>query len=123
MELKNLASKVARDIFYVSFFSFLGFFILENFKAGFVTNYINVNIVLTICLLAGIAVLFQKEAGSERAEKAWKNYLLMLFVSLLAMVLVWQVISASGIINFSLIILAGIIVFLAQLSIKSKQYD
>jgi len=118
INFKKLTIKIARDIFYISFFSFLGFLILDNFKAGFVTNYINVNIILTICLFAGIVVLFQTEAGNEITERTWKKYLLMLFISVLAIILVWQTIGAKGAVNLGLVILAGIIIFLSQLSIK-----
>jgi len=121
-KIKEFLFKVSKDIFIISFFTFIIYFILENFKRGFVINYINMNILLTICLLSGIIVIFLYE-GEEKEEKKkgnWKIYLLMGINSFLGVFIVWWYLRNQGWFGWLGLVLIGITLFLIQWQISDK---
>lgn len=59
MELSPFLKVFVRDIFRVAFSTFAVYFLADLLKPGFVTNYINLNVLLLFVIASGVAtVLF-----------------------------------------------------------------
>jgi len=54
MTLKEFSLKILHDLFNISLVTLVIYFIIEIFKPGFVTNYLNLNIFLLLVILTGI---------------------------------------------------------------------
>lgn len=52
--MRQLFIQTIKDIFIISLITFIVFFFLDLIKQGFVINYVNINIVLLVCILSGI---------------------------------------------------------------------
>lgn len=59
---KDLTVEIAKDIFKISGISYVIFFILDFLNPGFVVNFLNLNLILIICIISGIitALIYKK---------------------------------------------------------------
>jgi hypothetical protein len=119
--IKEFISKVSKDIFIISFITFVVFFILESLERGFVTNYINVNALLVICFLSGlIAAIFKEKTETEWLKANWKFYILTGLVSLFGMVIILLYWQGNDWISLVASVIGGIVIFLVQWVISNK---
>ncbi len=99
--------------FQVSLVAFLGFYLIENVRAGFVANFFNVNIFLWAAIVTGILstvwpmVVPEALAGKQ---PTWKDYVWMVLLALGTVALVWYKISSIGWLVAVLAPLCGLIV-------------
>jgi uncharacterized membrane protein YqaE (UPF0057 family) len=62
----NTWTLIIRDAFVIALTTYVVYFIAELVKRGFVTNYVNMNILLLLVLFLGIiTVLFDKDGESS----------------------------------------------------------
>jgi hypothetical protein len=112
---KQLILKITKDIFIISFVTFVVFFLLESLERGFVTNYINVNVLLVICFLSGlISIILRDRLEVEQTKVDWKFYVLASLVSLFGMVIIslyWQ---GRDWVSWVASVVGGIVIFLVQ---------
>lgn len=85
-------------LFQLALVSYLGFYLIENLKPGFVSDYFNLNIVLYVTIISGIlASLWPAIAPAAREHRTgWKHYLGLLLVAVLAAIFVWYKIQTLG---------------------------
>ncbi len=124
LKLREFFFKIARDIFLISLISLVVFFVLENFKSGFVSNYFNLNIGVAIFFLSGGAAVFLAEERTVQKPKSRRTlFLLFVLVSIIGAFLVWQSLRAEGWIGWLAALGAGILIFLVQWSLSFEDFN
>ncbi len=61
--IKDLVTEVIKDIFKIFGIIYVVFFLLDLARLGFVVNFLNLNIILIICIVSGIitALIYRKK--------------------------------------------------------------
>ena len=82
---------ISPTVFIVSTLTFIGYFALENFKVGLISNYFDLNKLLLVCLLSGLITIFYSENLANHKLKSVRNNGLTsqyyLFISLFVILL------------------------------------
>ncbi|MBU1164103.1 hypothetical protein KKA15_00900 [Patescibacteria group bacterium] len=94
---KEIITHIFKDLFFVSFVTYLVLFIMEWYKTGLVTNYFNINIALLICILSGIitALCFQKIDRLNIVKKIF-YYLLIAVLSITFGIIIFNSFASRG---------------------------
>jgi len=94
---KGIISNIFKDLFMVSFAAYIVLFIMEWYKTGLVTNHVNLNIVLLVCILSGIitALTYQK-LDSQNIVKKIFYYLLIFFLSVIFGIIIFNSFTSIG---------------------------
>lgn len=100
--------------FQVSLVSYLGFYLIENLRPGFVTGYLNLNIFLWAAIVTGVLStiwpMIVPEAKEEKPPPNWKDYVWMILLSLGTVAVVWYKTSSIGWLVKVIAPLSGLIV-------------
>jgi len=117
---KNTFLPLVEAIFFTSLVSYLIFFLLDNIKRGFISNYFNINIFLWLSIFGGILFLWFKP-NSENivgTKTSFKNYLFMFLGVVYGLTIIWLRVKevhftsyAVGLITIIIIVILLIIVF------------
>jgi hypothetical protein len=67
----DVASRLAHDIFFISFFMYTVSFFLESLYKGSVVNFFNLNSILIICIGAGILSVARPPKETIAPHRAW----------------------------------------------------
>lgn len=65
MDKKTFISKFCYDVFQISLFTFVIFSIIEYIKKGLITDYLDLNVIILICLISGIISVILKKYDSR----------------------------------------------------------
>jgi len=65
LKIRNFLEMLIKDIFYISFVSYLFFVALDLLIPGFVSNFFNLNIILIISAVSGIITLINHNQKSH----------------------------------------------------------
>lgn len=99
--------------FQVSLVSFLGFYLVESLRAGFIANFFSINIFLWAAIITGVLStvwpMVVPEAKVER-KPTWKDYMWMVLLALGTVALVWYKVSSIGWLVKVIAPLSGLIV-------------
>lgn len=109
---KRFLAILVKDIFIISFITYIVLFILEWYKTGLVTNYFNINIVLIICLISGIitSLVFKSDSGKSVVKKIL-YYIFYLILAVIFGILIYNILTYSGRKEILLAIISGVVLF------------
>ena len=99
--------------FQVSLVSFLGFYLVESLRGGFIANFFNINIFLWAAIVTGVlSTVWPMVVPEAKVEKkpTWKDYLWMVLLALATVALVWYKTSSIGWLVNVIAPLSGLIV-------------
>ena len=113
--------EIVKDIFQISLISYLAFLLLENFAEGFVSNYINLNILLGVVLVSTvITVIFRGDKAWEiftTAEKIEvnnrykvKDWIFIVILGLVGAIMILMRFSSLGWIRWLLALITGVLI-------------
>jgi len=125
-----MIQEIIKEIFKISLVSYLLFYLIENFKVGFISDYCNLNILLIITIVSGILTVAGKEEVEEnkREKIKVKDYMFILILGLVAAGLIFYNIKEIGKLAYLISIVSGIIIILISIllinsSINNKEND
>lgn len=110
MEVRELLSFV----FQVALVSFLGFYIVESLRPGFVASFFNINIFLWAAAVTGIlSTVWPMAVPEAKVEEkpTQKDYVWMVLLALCTVVIVWSKVNSIGWLAKVIAPLSGLIVF------------
>ena len=111
--------KTSQTFFYVSAFTWLVYFALENFKTGLISNYFDLNLLLVFTLTSGLVIIiFQDE--SRPAGRGGLPYLFSLILAILTALILYQNLGGLEEKGIFLSALVGIGVFIILNLFRSK---
>ena len=100
--------------FQVSLVSYLGFYLIENLRPGFVTAFYNLNNFLWAAIVTGVLStiwpVVVPEAKREPAKPTWKDFIWMVLLALGTVAVVWYKTSSIGWLVKVIAPLSGLIV-------------
>lgn len=111
-------SIIAREVFQVSLVTYLILLILESIKSGFVGNFVNINYLLPVILISGIAmtVLADSEQVSEQPKRIGEfDIYYIVAMSVGAGMLVYYKTSELGTISVVISVICSIVIILLSL--------
>lgn len=121
-----LTKEIISEIFKVSLISYLIFYLIESFKAGFIADYFNLNILLIITILSGVfTVLFKKEEESKKeVQKIRKrDYIFIIILGVVATGLIYYKIKEIGWLSYVISPISGIIIILISILLLNEQQE
>lgn len=121
-----LTKEIISEIFKVSLISYLIFYLIESFKAGFIADYFNLNILLIITILSGVfMVLFKKEEESKKeVQKIRKrDYIFIIILGVVATGLIYYKIKEIGWLSYVISPISGIIIILISILLLNEQQE
>jgi uncharacterized membrane protein len=102
-EMYTLAYGLVTEIFKVSLFSYLVFYLVDTLIPHFFSDYFNISILLTIALLAGILTILlhdgKKESGIPKVKRK-SDYVLAVCVSVLVGAIVYAQFPDQGLLTY-----------------------
>jgi hypothetical protein len=115
--LKNywqVVVNTAKIIFEISLILYLALFLLDEVAARSVSNFLNINYILGICLVAAIFTALGKKEEPKIPPQPLKkyDYALMVGLGILAIAVVYWKIKEIGGFAWPISILSGILIFL-----------
>ena len=99
--------------FQVSLVSFLGFYLVESLRGGFIANFFNINVFLWAAIITGVlSTVWPMVVPEAKVDKkpTWKDYLWMVMLALTTVALVWYKTSSIGWLVKVIAPLSGLIV-------------
>lgn len=99
--------------FQVSLVSFLGFYLVESLRAGFIANFFNINMFLWVAIITGVlSTVWPMVVLEAKVEKkpSWKDYMWMVLLALGTVAVVWYKTSSIGWLVNVIAPLSGLIV-------------
>ena len=117
-----LAQAVIKEIFKISLISYLLLYLMENFKAGFISDYFNLNIILIITIISGIlSVSGEKEVAEKEIERIKvKDYVFITILGAIAALLIYYGIKDIGKLAYLISAVSGVIIILISILLISE---
>ncbi len=122
IQIKRVFEALISEIFQASLLSYLVLYVLEDFIPGFVSKYLDINIMLGVVVASGVlTVLFrgweepQRDHKTKSSKWIWKNVVLIVVLSIAGGCLVFWRLKDLGAISAPIAILSGIIILLVSL--------
>lgn len=113
------------DFFQVSLLLYLLLFVFDEFKMGFVSNFINLNWILGIVVISGVLILFFKNKFIQEKSLIINRKVDLFFISLISLVViffVYQEIRDLKWLALVISILSGILIwFISYFIIKDEE--
>ena len=115
------AVELSQTVFNVSVVTFIAYFALENFKTGLISNYFDLNLLLSIAVVCGlVSLLFEENGFSGKVRK--RHYLFLISFAIILALFAFQNLQFLG--KTGLIAsLTALIAVLTILSLFTKNYD
>ena len=114
--------ELAKAIFPIALITYLVYFLFDDLLPGSVSNYINLNWVLAICLIAGVLSVFTKEKIREKLAITKKDYTFIVVLAILGGVLIWWKTKELGWLSWVISIISGaLIVIISVLLLKEEE--
>ncbi len=101
-------------VFQIALLSYLGFYLIESLKPGFVTNYLDLNILLWSTVGSGLLTALWPAvvpAARKSGVISWKQYVGIVLLALVTAGIVWYKIQSIGWLATIIAPLSGLIVF------------
>lgn len=99
--------------FQIALVSFLGFYLVESLRPGFVANFFNINIFLWAAIITGVlSTVWPMVVSEAKTDKkpTWKDYVWMILLALGTVAVVWYKTSSIGWLVKVIAPLSGLIV-------------
>lgn len=118
--LKDFFLKVDKDIFIISLITFVVYFFFDYFDPGFVSNYFNLGYLLIVCLVSGMLFVIMDKEKIKSEPKKWSlgNYSLVLGISFLGGLLVFEETRELGWLSYFLGFISLVLIFLLIISME-----
>jgi purine-cytosine permease-like protein len=111
--------EITTEVFQVSLITYLLFYLIDNFKIGFISDYFNLNALLWIALASGtLSIWFKSDVIEEKTEsKAVKirNYIFIIALSLISVGLIYYKIKSIGKFSYFVSPLCGLLILLLSI--------
>lgn len=112
-------AELAGEIFQVSLIAYLVFYLIEDLKAGFITDYFNLNILLILTILSGVLTVLFKKEGAEKKEEVVKirkkDYIFVVILGIVTTGLIYYRIRETGWLAPVISIISGVIIILMSI--------
>lgn len=114
----QIAVNTAKIVFEISLILYLALFLLDEVAEGSVSNFLNINYILGICLIAAVFTALGKKEPLDKLEAKPQplkkyDYVLMAGLGILAIVVVyWKIKEIGMVLALPISILCGILIFL-----------
>lgn len=116
----QIAVNTAKIVFEISLILYLALFLLDEVAEGSVSNFLNINYILGICLIAAVFTVLGKkepfdalEANAPPQPLKKYDYFLMAGLGILAIVVVyWKIKEIGMVLALPISILSGVLIFL-----------
>ena len=111
------------DVFQVSLIVYLLILLIEQFKAGFASNFINLNWILWVVIVSGIITVLLNNGEQEREKKEikWWDYLFIAVFGLVSGVLIYLKIKDLNWIAWVIGILSCLMIWLISYLIINEE--
>jgi len=116
-----LLAKVSNLVFIVAGLTFVVYFILEDFKTGLISNYFDLNLLLTVALISGLIKVLLPADNQEENPSFKNNYLYFAVLALLAGAFSYQHLQIFQEMSYFMALIIGLSLFII-LSLYSS-YD
>lgn len=124
-EVKNLIwffSRLINEIFKVSLVAYLIFLLIETFSAGFISNYLNLNIILVVCVISGIIdFLVQKGKKLEKRKLTRNDFIWILTLSVIGALFILRKTIELGWISYLISFASGVLIVLISVLIIESE--
>ena len=109
--------ELLKEIFKVSLITYLLFYLIDEIKTGFISNYFDLNILLAATIASGVLVFLIHGEGKTPAAQpvGIYNYVIVYFLSLSTGIIIYYLMRSFG--AFSYLISAIAVVLIASISI------
>lgn len=106
-----------KDIFNVSLLTYLFFFLIDDFINGFVSNFLDLKIILVITIVSGVlTILFESEDHDEKGGFSKnKYYIASIFFGLLSALLIYIRIKDIGSVALVVSLVSGLMVVILSM--------
>jgi len=120
-----LTQEIIKEIFKISLISYLLFYLVENFKAGFISDYFNLNILLIITIISGVLTVGGKKEVEEREKYSIKirDYIFIVILGLVAAGLIFYSIKEIGKLAYLISTVSGVIIMLISILLLNNSFD
>jgi len=113
--------ELAKAIFPIALITYLVYFLFDDLLPGLISNYINLNLILAICVIAGVLSVFVKEKVEKQAITK-KDYTFIIVLAILGGVLIWWKTKELGWLSWIISIISGVlIVIISVLLLKEEE--
>lgn len=131
LKIKNIWSIVlnlAKDIFEVSLVSYLIFYLIDQIKQGFVSDFFNLNYILGVAIVSGIISAFSKEEESstgpvEEKHLTIRDYIFIIVLAIIGATIIFYKIQGLGWLSWLVSIMAGVLIVVVSILLLSKDEE
>lgn len=123
-----LAKEAITEIFKISLVSYLIYYLIEDFKTGFISSYFNLNILLWTTIISGVLTVWTRgdESREEKKEPEKiraRDYIFIVLLGLAAMTLIYYKIKTIGWLAYVISPISGIIIILLSILLLNESPD
>ena len=120
-----LIKSIIEEIFRVSLISYLLFYLIDDFRKGFISDYFNLNILLGFTIISGIiTVAWQKEEKERKIPKIQKkDYIFIVILGLISAGLIYYRIKEIGKLAYLISAISGIIIILISILLLKEPME
>jgi len=120
-----MTQEIIKEIFKISLISYLLFYLVENFKAGFISDYFSLNILLIITIISGVLTVGGEKEVEEKGKYSLKvrDYIFIIILGLIAAGLIFYSIKEIGKLAYLISIVSGVIVILISILLLNDSFD
>jgi hypothetical protein len=122
-----LVREAISEIFKVSLISYLLAYLIENFKAGFIADYFNLNILLWLTIISGVLSVWIKGDEVEKKKEPQKikvrDYVFIVLLGLASMALIYYKIKTIGWLAYLIAPISGVIVILLSILLLNDESE
>lgn len=122
---------INQDVFTISLITYLVFLLLEEFKKGFVSYNLNLNILLGLVIASGVLTVLSEEKTNKHKLKTNKNesrinkkdYFFIFGLGILGAILIFYKTKEIGWISYIISIVSGVLIILLSVLILEDNDD
>lgn len=105
------------EIFKISLISYLLFYLIDDFKNGFISNYFNLNILLITVIITGVLTVLLKSEKEERENNKIRrrDYIFIIILGVITAGIIYYRIKEIGKLSFAIAIISGVIIILLSI--------
>jgi peptidoglycan/LPS O-acetylase OafA/YrhL len=111
---------LAKDVFGVSLVSYLVFFLIDQIKQGFVSDFFNLNYILGVAVVSGIISAFSKEKEKEVKPLTIRDYIFIIVLAIIGAAIIFYKTQGLGWLSWLVSAVAGVLIVIVSILLLSK---
>lgn len=126
LKIKNawlIILNLAKDIFEVSLVSYLVFYLIDQIKQGFVSNFFNLNYILWTAIVSGIISAFSKEKEEKTKPLTTRDYIFITVLAIIGAAIIFYKTQDLGWLSWLVSAIAGILIVVISILLLSKDEE